>query len=113
MVNTPCVYMAWNEIMKTKQIKAFAIIIITIITATGFGMANAEETEYIYTKYPLERNGVALHLDCLQMPDNSPAGNTFWFMVPRILPTSLISVTRTTVSCGDLPGRVMQSGELI
>ena len=40
-----------------------------------FGMANAEETEYVYTEYPLERNGLALHLDCVQVPDRSPAGN--------------------------------------
>ena len=40
-----------------------------------FGIANAEETEYVYTEYPLERNGLALHLDCVQVPDRSPAGN--------------------------------------
>ena len=40
-----------------------------------FGIANAEETEYVYTEYPLERNGLALHLDCVQMHDCSPAGN--------------------------------------
>ena len=40
-----------------------------------FGIANAEETEYVYTEYPLERNGLALHLDCVQVPDRSPSGN--------------------------------------
>ena len=60
--------------MKTKLIIAVAVII-TIITAMGFGIANAEETEYVYTEYPLERNGLALHLDCVQVPDRSPAGN--------------------------------------
>ena len=61
--------------MKTKQIAAFAIIIITIITAIGFRMASAEEPEYVYTEYPLGRNGLALHLDCVQIPDYSPACN--------------------------------------
>ena len=61
--------------MKIKQITTLVVIIITIISAIDFGIANAEETDYVYTEYPLERNGLALHVDCVQMPDYSPSGN--------------------------------------
>ena len=36
--------------------------------------ALGEKTEYSYEVFPLERNGIALHLDCVKTENSDPAG---------------------------------------
>jgi hypothetical protein len=34
-----------------------------------------EDLDYSYEEYPLERNGIALHLDCMKLEDTKPEKN--------------------------------------
>ena len=47
----------------------------TLNTETTSSEAVSTETQYSYTEYPLSRNGIDLHLDCIKVKDSSPSKN--------------------------------------
>ena len=49
-----------------RQIKALVIPVIAFaLAAAGRLAAYGEEFKYEYEEFPLERNGIVLHLDCV------------------------------------------------
>lgn len=56
-----------------KQIKALVIPVIAIaLAAAGRLAAYGEEFKYEYEEFPLERNGIVLHLDCVKAENSFP-----------------------------------------
>ena len=51
----------------------FCALLIALF-AMSYPHALGEKTEYSYEVFPLERNGIALHLDCVKTKDSDPAG---------------------------------------
>ena len=45
-----------------------------IFAASGFSAAFGEEANYSYEVFPLERNGISLHLDCVKTENRQPSG---------------------------------------
>ena len=48
-----------------------------------------QNTAYAYEAYPLERNGVSLHLDCMKSEDAQPEKNILLILALLIPPTNL------------------------
>ena len=58
-----------------KQMKVLLLPVIAFaLAAAGRLTAYGEECTYDYEEFPLERNGIALHLDCMKAENQSPAG---------------------------------------
>ena len=58
-----------------RQMKALILPVIAFaLAAAGRLTAYGEEFTYKYEEFPLERNGIALHLDCVKAENRSPAG---------------------------------------
>ena len=68
--------------MKKMAAAALAVMLILSLTACVFGKepqkqnsAAKQPVAYSYTEYPLERNGIGLHLDCMETAGNGPEKN--------------------------------------
>ena len=58
-----------------KQMKVLLLPVIAFaLAAAGRLTAYGEACPYDYEEFPLERNGIALHLDCVKAENRSPAG---------------------------------------
>ena len=51
------------------------VYLIILVCFTVSCYAQDEEAEYSYTEYPLERNGISLHLDCVSQTGTNPERN--------------------------------------
>ncbi len=58
---------------KTRIILLLCMLLLTF-AASGFSSAFGEETSYSYEVFPLERNGISLHLDCIKAENRQPTG---------------------------------------
>ena len=54
---------------------SFIVCLIILVYFTASCYAQDEEAEYSYTEYPLERNGISLHLDCVLQTGTNPERN--------------------------------------
>ena len=54
---------------------AISILQLTSCSRTGKPEDSDKHVTYEYTEYPLERNGIPLHLDCLKVDDSLPENN--------------------------------------
>ena len=59
--------------MPEKSLLLFCALLMALFV-TVYPHALGENTEYIYEVFPLERNGIALHLDCVKTENYDPAG---------------------------------------
>lgn len=59
--------------MPEKSLLLFCTLLMALFV-TVYPHALGEKTEYTYEVFPLERNGIALHLDCVKTENNDPAG---------------------------------------
>lgn len=60
--------------MLKKARKAFAVLILVTYCFLITG-CQTQGKSFIYSEYPLERNGIALHLDCMTAKDETPSKN--------------------------------------
>ena len=58
---------------KTKTILILVCVLFLIFAASGFSAAFGEEASYSYEVFPLERNGISLHLDCVKTENRQPS----------------------------------------
>ena len=54
---------------------SFIVCLIILVYFTASCYAQDEEAKYSYTEYPLERNGISLHLDCVSQTGTNPERN--------------------------------------
>ena len=59
--------------MPEKSLLLFCALLMALFV-TVYPHALGENTEYTYEVFPLERNGIALHLDCVKTENSDPAG---------------------------------------
>ena len=55
--------------------KPFLLVcaLLLLVAVMECSLALSEETVYSYEVFPLERNGIALHLDCMKTENSNPA----------------------------------------
>ena len=64
--------------MKKLVTAVLAVILILSLAACASGRENSitdQSAAYSYTEYPLARNGIDLHLDCMQVEGTQPDKN--------------------------------------
>ena len=57
------------------KILILLLVIAAVLTTTGPKVAYGKNITYVYEVFPLDRNGINLHLDCVKLENSIPTQN--------------------------------------